>query len=203
MFTDSYLTVKQPAQGLFKDKGSKFIGYIFPLQSVEDVKGILAELKAEHPKARHVCWALRLSTDRSVFRVNDDGEPSGTAGKPILNTLLSANLTQVCVAVVRYFGGTLLGVPGLIHAYKEASLAAIKEAEIIEKTIKDRYQIHVPYTQLNKVMKILKDENITILAQDLDTECSLIIEIRQQFVLKIITLLENIYNLRLIYQSTL
>ena len=203
MFTDSYLTVKQPAQGLFKDKGSKFIGYIFPLQSVEDVKGILAELKAEHPKTRHVCWALRLSTDRSVFRVNDDGEPSGTAGKPILNTLLSANLTQVCVAVVRYFGGTLLGVPGLIHASKEASLAAIKEAEIIEKTIKDRYQIHVPYTQLNKVMKILKDENITILAQDLDTECSLIIEIRQQFVLKIITLLENIYNLRLIYQSTL
>ena len=203
MFTDSYLTVKQPAQGLFKDKGSKFIGYIFPIQSVEDVKGILTELKAEHPKARHVCWALRLSTDRSVFRVNDDGEPSGTAGKPILNTLLSANLTQVCVAVVRYFGGTLLGVPGLIHAYKEASLAAIKEAQIIEKTIKDRYQIYVPYTQLNKVMKILKDENITILAQDLDTECSLIIEIRQQFVLKIITLLENIYNLRLIYQSTL
>lgn len=203
MFTDSYLTVKQPAQGLFKDKGSKFIGYIFPIQSAEDVKGILAELKAEHPKARHVCWALRLSTDRSVFRVNDDGEPSGTAGKPILNTLLSANLTQVCVAIVRYFGGTLLGVPGLIHAYKEASLAAIKEAEIIEKTIKDRYQIHVPYTQLNKVMKILKDENITILAQDLDSECSLIIEIRQQFVLKIITLLENIYNLRLIYQSTL
>ena len=203
MFTDSYLTVKQPAQGLFKDKGSKFIGYIFPLQSVEDVQGILVDLKAEHPKARHVCWALRLSTDRSVFRVNDDGEPSGTAGKPILNTLLSANLTQVCVAVVRYFGGTLLGVPGLIHAYKEASLAAIKEAQIIEKTIKDRYQIHVPYTQLNKVMKILKDENITILAQELDTECSLIIEIRQQFVLKIITLLENIYNLRLIYQSTL
>jgi uncharacterized YigZ family protein len=203
VFTDSYLTVKQPAQGLFKDKGSKFIGYIFPIQSAEDVKGILAELKAEHPKARHICWALRLSTDRSVFRVNDDGEPSGTAGKPILNTLLSANLTQVCIAVVRYFGGTLLGVPGLIHAYEEASLAAIKEAEIIEKTLKDRYQIHVPYTQLNKVMKILKEENITIIAQELDTECSLIIEIRQQFVLKIITLLENIYNLRLIYQTTL
>ena len=203
MFTDSYLTVKQPAQGLFKDKGSKFIGYIFPIQSAEDVKEILAQLKAEHPKARHICWALRLSTDRSVFRVNDDGEPSGTAGKPILNTLLSAKLTQVCIAVVRYFGGTLLGVPGLIHAYKEASLAAIKEAKIIEKTIKDRYQIHVPYTQLNKVMKILKEENITIIAQEFNTECSLIIEIRQQYVLKIITLLENIYNLRLIYLSTL
>ena len=203
MFTDSYLTVKQPAQGLFKDKGSKFIGYIFPIESAEDVKVILAQLKAEHPRARHICWALRISTDRSVFRVNDDGEPSGTAGKPILNTLLSANLTQVCVAVVRYFGGTLLGVPGLIHAYKEASLEAINAAEIIENTIKDRYQLHVPYTQLNSVMKILKDENITIIAQELDTECSLIIEIRQQFVLKIITLLENIYNLRLIYLSTL
>jgi uncharacterized YigZ family protein len=203
VFTDSYLTVKQPAQGLFKDKGSKFIGYIFPIESAEDVKVILAQLKAEHPRARHICWALRISTDRSVFRVNDDGEPSGTAGKPILNTLLSANLTQVCVAVVRYFGGTLLGVPGLIHAYKEASLEAINAAEIIENTIKDRYQLHVPYTQLNSVMKILKDENITIIAQELDTECSLIIEIRQQFVLKIITLLENIYNLRLIYLSTL
>lgn len=203
MFSDSYLTVKKTAQGLFKDKGSKFIGYIFPIESAEDVKGILAQLKSEHPKARHICWALRISTDRSVFRVNDDGEPSGTAGKPILNTLLSANLTQVCVAVVRYFGGTLLGVPGLIHAYKEASLEAIKAAEIIEKTIKDRYQVHVPYTQLNAVMKILKDENITIIAQELDTECSLIIEIRQQFVLKIITLLENIYNLRLIYLTTL
>ena len=203
MFTDSYLTVKKPAQGLFKDKGSKFIGYIFPLESAEDVKEILAQLKAEHPRARYICWALRISTDRSVFRVNDDGEPSGTAGKPILNTLLSANLTQVCIAVVRYFGGTLLGVTGLIHAYKEASLEAIKSAEIIEKTIKDRYQVHVPYTQLNSVMKILKDENITIIAQELDTECLLIIEIRQQFVLKIITLLENIYNLRLIYLSTL
>jgi len=203
VFSDSYLTVKKPAQGLFKDKGSKFIGYIFPIQSVEDVKGILAQLKAEHPKARHICWALRISTDRSVYRVNDDGEPSGTAGKPILNTLLSANLTQVCVTVVRYFGGTLLGVPGLIHAYKEASLAAIKEAEIIEKTIKDCYQLYVPYTQLNSVKKILKDENITIIVQELDTECSLIIEVRQQFVLKIITLLENINNLRLIYLSTL
>lgn len=203
MFSDSYLTVKKTAQGLFKDKGSMFIGYIFPIESAEDVKGILAQLKSEHPKARHICWALRISTDRSVFRVNDDGEPSGTAGKPILNILLSANLTQVCIAVVRYFGGTLLGVPGLIHAYKEASLEAIKAAEIIEKTIKDRYQVHVPYTQLNAVMKILKDENITIIAQELDTECSLIIEIRQQFVLKIITLLENIYNLRLIYLTTL
>jgi len=203
LFTDSYLTVKHPAQGLFKDKGSKFIGYIFPIESAEGVKVILAQLKAEHPSARHICWALRISTDRSVFRVNDDGEPSGTAGKPILNILLSANLTQVCVAVVRYFGGTLLGVPGLIHAYKEASFEAIKAAEIIEKTIKDRYQVHVPYTQLNAVMKILKDENITIIAQELDTECLLIIEIRQQFVLKIITLLENIYNLRLIYISTL
>ncbi len=203
MFNDSYLTVKQSAQGQYKDKGSKFIGYIFPIQSAEDVKEILTKLKTEHPKARHFCWALRLSTDRSVYRVNDDGEPSGTAGKPILNTLLSTNLTQVCVAVVRYFGGTLLGVPGLIHAYKEASLEAIKEAEIIEKTIHDSYQILLPYVQLNELMKILKDEKITIIAQELDTQCKLVIEIRQNLVLKIITQLENINNLRLIYLSTL
>jgi uncharacterized YigZ family protein len=203
VFNDSYLTVKQSAQGQYKDKGSKFIGYIFPIQSAEDVKEILTKLKTEHPKARHFCWALRLSTDRSVYRVNDDGEPSGTAGKPILNTLLSTNLTQVCVAVVRYFGGTLLGVPGLIHAYKEASLEAIKEAEIIEKTIHDSYQILLPYVQLNELMKILKDEKITIIAQELDTQCKLVIEIRQNLVLKIITQLENINNLRLIYLSTL
>ena len=203
MFTDSYLTVNQPAQGLFKDKGSKFIGYIFPIQSAEDVKEILTKLKTEHSKARHFCWALRLSTDRSVYRVNDDGEPSGTAGKPILNTLLSANLTQVFVVVVRYFGGTLLGVPGLIHAYMQASLEAISAAETIEKTIHDSYQILLPYVQLNELMKILKDEEITIIAQELDTECKLVIEIRQNFVLKIITQLENINNLRLIYLSTL
>lgn len=203
MFNDSYLTVNQPAQGLFKDKGSKFIGYIFPIQSAEDVKEILTKLKTEHSKARHFCWALRLSTDRSVYRVNDDGEPSGTAGKPILNTLLSANLTQVFVVVVRYFGGTLLGVPGLIHAYKQASLEAISAAETIEKTIHDSYQILLPYVQLNELMKILKDENITIIAQELDTQCKLVIEIRQNLVLKIITQLENINNLRLIYLSTL
>jgi len=203
VFTDSYLTVNQPAQGLFKDKGSKFIGYIFPIQSAEDVKEILTKLKTEHSKARHFCWALRLSTDRSVYRVNDDGEPSGTAGKPILNTLLSANLTQVFVVVVRYFGGTLLGVPGLIHAYMQASLEAISAAETIEKTIHDSYQILLPYVQLNELMKILKDEEITIIAQELDTECKLVIEIRQNFVLKIITQLENINNLRLIYLSTL
>ncbi|MFM6953994.1 MAG: YigZ family protein [Sphingobacteriaceae bacterium] len=203
MFNDTYLTVKKTSQGLFKDKGSKFIGYIFPIQSAEEVKEIVAELKAEHPKARHICWALRVSTDRSVFRVNDDGEPSGTAGKPILNTLLSADLTQVCVAVVRYFGGTLLGVPGLIHAYKQASVEAIKAAEIIEKTIQDCYQIEVPYAQLNEVMKILKEGKISIKSQKLDSDCILIIEIRQQFVLKIITQLENINNLRLNYLFSL
>jgi len=166
VFNDSYLTVKQSAQGQYKDKGSKFIGYIFPIQSAEDVKEILTKLKTDHSKARHFCWALRLSTDRSVYRVNDDGEPSGTAGKPILNTLLSANLTQVFVVVVRYFGGTLLGVPDLIHAYKQASLEAISAAETIEKTIHDSYQILLPYVQLNELIKILKDENITIIAQE-------------------------------------
>ena len=155
MFTDSYLTVKQPAQGLFKDKGSKFIGYIFPIQSAEDIKGILTKLKTEHPKARHICWALRLSTDRSVFRVNDDGEPSGTAGKPILNTILSQNLHYVLVVVVRYFGGTLLGVPGLIQAYKEGAIDALEQAEIYEKEPMKIRSIQFSYSQMNEVMKTL------------------------------------------------
>lgn len=203
MFEDTYLTVQAPAESTFKDRGSKFLGYIYPIQSADEVKELIANLKAEHPKANHVCWAIRLTTDRSVFRVNDDGEPSGTAGKPILNTLLSANVTNVCVAVVRYFGGTLLGVPGLINAYKTAAQEALKEAEIIEKTINDRYQITISYAQLNEVMKVLKDEKISIVQQKMDSDCELIIEIRQQMVTKIITQLENIANLRLKYLSSL
>lgn len=199
MFEDTYLTVQSPAEGIYRDRGSKFLAYIYPIQSAEDVKEIVKTLKAEHPKARHVCWAIRWSTDRSIFRVNDDGEPSGTAGKPILNTLLSANLTNVCVAVVRYFGGTLLGVPGLIHAYKTAAQEAIKSATIIEKTRNDRYLLQISYTQLNEVMKVLKDDGIRIISQKMESDCELIIDIRQQFVTKIITQLENITNLRLKY----
>src|SRR6476620_9908190 len=128
LFDDTYKTVKTTSEGTFRDKGSKFIAYIFPLQNESEVKVMLTSLRADHPKANHFCWAFRLTPDRSVFRLNDDGEPSGTAGRPILNTLLSYDLTNVLVVVVRYFGGTLLGVPGLINAYKKATVEAISNA---------------------------------------------------------------------------
>src|ERR1700753_1032564 len=118
LFDDTYRTIERPAEGLFRDRGSKFLAFAHPIAAENDLKNILAELKSIHPKANHHCWAFRLGIARSVFRENDEGDPAGTAGRPILNTLLSRDLTNILVVVVRYFGGTLLGVPGLINAYK-------------------------------------------------------------------------------------
>ncbi len=203
LFQDSYKTIEAPAEGIFRDRGSKFIGYVYPIQSEEDIKSIVQNLKAEHPKARHHCWAMRLSSDRSVFRINDDGEPSGTAGRPILNTLLSHDLTQILIVVVRYFGGTLLGVPGLINAYKTAAAEAILAANIIEKTINDRYQLVFGYLQLNEVIKLIKDKQLKIISQEMNNDCELVVEIRQAEVNQLIGQFEKIPNLKLKYLQTL
>ena len=203
LFQDSYKTIEAPAEGIFRDRGSKFIGYAYPIQSEEDIKSIVQNLKAEHPKARHHCWAMRLSSDRSVFRINDDGEPSGTAGRPILNTLLSHDLTQILIVVVRYFGGTLLGVPGLINAYKTAAAEAILAANIIEKTINDRYQLVFGYLQLNEVMKLIKDNQLKIISQEMNNDCEMVVEIRQAEVNQLIGQFEKIPNLKLKYLQTL
>src|SRR5690606_23871949 len=138
-----------------------------------------ASVKSEHPKARHWCYAYRLSPDRTIFRVNDDGEPSGSAGRPILNTLLSNELTNILVIVVRYFGGTLLGIPGLINAYKNATQEAIDAAEVIEKTQEDVYKIDFDYLQMNEVMRIIKEDDLEIHKQDFDNRCSITLSIRQ------------------------
>lgn len=203
LFNDTYKTITKPAEGVFRDRGSKFIGYAYPIRSEEEVKGIIQQLKSEHPKARHHCWALRLSPDRNVFRINDDGEPSGTAGRPILNTLLSQDLTNVLLVVVRYFGGTLLGVPGLINAYKTAAQKALTTAEVIEKTVNDQYQLRFDYLQLNAVMKVIKDEEIAVLSQHMDNNCEMIIEIRQGTVNRLLAILEKIPNLQTQYLRTL
>lgn len=203
LFNDTYKTIAAPAEGIFRDRGSKFIGYAFPIKSEAEIKNIISQIKAEHPKARHVCWALRLSPDRSIFKINDDGEPSGTAGRPILNTLLSQDLTQVFVAVVRYFGGTLLGVPGLINAYKTATIEALSAAQIIEKTINDQYQIQFDYLQMNEVMKLIKDEKVELVEQKMDNQCEIVIEIRKTQVDKIIHQLEKIPNLNIKYIRTI
>ena len=192
LFDDTYLTIEKPVEGIFRDRGSKFLAFAYPISSEADIKPILAGLKAEHPKANHHCWAMRLGIDRSVFRINDDGEPSGTAGRPILNILLSRNITNVLIVVVRYFGGTLLGVPGLINAYKVATEEALANALIIEKTLDDIYSINFDYQQMNDVMKIIKEDNLVILEQQFDNNCMVKIAIRKMQVNRSITKLEKI-----------
>ena len=179
LFDDTYRTIKTPSEGIFKDKGSKFLAFAYPITSEADIKPIIAKIKAEHAKANHHCWAMRLTPDRSVFKLNDDGEPSGTAGRPILNTLLSRDLTNILVLVVRYFGGTLLGVPGLINAYKQSTEDVLNQAMVIEKTVNDVYTINFNYLQMNDVMRLVKEEYIKVLNQHFDNDCSLQVSVRK------------------------
>ncbi len=179
LFNDTYKTITTSSEGIFRDKGSKFIGYAYPVQSEAEVKELITKLKTEHNKARHFCWALRLTTDRSIFKFNDDGEPSGTAGRPILNSLLSADVTNIFVVVVRYFGGTLLGVPGLINAYKMATIEAMAANQIVSKTVNDVYELHFDYLMMNDVMRIIKEEQLDVIDQKFDTQCSLKFEVRK------------------------
>jgi len=203
LFDDTYKTVNAGAEGIFRDKGSKFIAYVYPIKNEAEVKPILAKLRAEHAKARHFCWAWRLTADRSVFKLNDDGEPSGTAGRPILNSLLSADITNVFVVVVRYFGGTLLGVPGLINAYKTATQTALSESVIIEKTVNDVYEISFDYLLMNQVMRIVKDEDLVIVNQDFDTACSIKFEVRKAQINSVIGKFEKLENVKLTYLYTI
>jgi uncharacterized YigZ family protein len=203
LFDDTYLTIEKPSEGIFRDRGSKFLAHAYPITSEQNIKPIISNLKQEHPKANHHCYAMRLSTDRSVFRINDDGEPSGTAGRPILNVLLSRNLTNVIVVVVRYFGGTLLGVPGLINAYKTAAELALDEAGIIEKTVNDIYTVSFGYLQMNEVMRIIKDENLEILDQQSDNDCSIKISIRKMQVNPVLARLQKLETVSVKYAGTL
>ena len=192
LFDDTYRTIEKPEEGVFRDRGSKFMAFAYPINNETEIKAIVANLKAAHPKANHHCWALRVGIDRSVFRLNDDGEPSGTAGRPILNTLLSRDITNVLVVVVRYFGGTLLGVPGLINAYKSATEAALNEAVIIQKTVNDTYTVEFDYAQMNDVMKIIKDDNLIVLKQSFDTNSSMQVFIRKTLVNQILSKLDKL-----------
>ncbi|MES2274689.1 MAG: YigZ family protein [Bacteroidota bacterium] len=203
LFDDTYQTIAQPSEAIFRDRGSKFLGFAYPIRTETEIKEIITRLKSEHPKANHHCWAMRLSPDRSVFRVNDDGEPSGTAGRPILNVLLSKNLTNILVVVVRYFGGTLLGVPGLINAYKSATEMALTEAKVLEQTVKDIYTISFDYLQMNEVMKIVKDDQLTVLHQAFDNNCSITIAIRKMQVNQVLGRLEGITGVKVKFDYTL
>lgn len=203
LFEDTYLTIEKPSEGLFRDKGSKFIAYAYPFKDESYLKDQIADLKALHPKARHHCWAYRVTPDRTIFRVNDDGEPSGTAGRPILNVLLSRDITNVIVIVVRYFGGTLLGVPGLINAYKIATQEALDNAEIVEKTVNDVYRVEFDYVQMNDVMRLIKEENLSILKQQFDNTCFIDVEVRKMQVNQVIGRLDKMEEIRYTYLTTL
>jgi len=203
LFEDTYKTINTPAQGSFRDKGSKFIAFSYPFSEENKLKDIINEIKSEHPKARHYCYAYRLGMDRSVFRINDDGEPAGSAGRPILNTLLSNDLTNILVVVVRYFGGTLLGIPGLINAYKSATQEAIANVLIVEKHQKDIYEINFDYLQMNDVMRIIKDENLDIRNQTFDNDCTLEIAIRTSLINRVINNLSAIPNTKTKYMKTI
>ena len=189
---DSYKTIKSASEGLFKDKGSKFLAYAYPFKNESELKNIIEPLRKEHFKAVHFCYAYRIGLDKNDFRVNDDGEPSGSAGRPILNVLLSKEITNILVVVVRYWGGTLLGVPGLINAYKSATEEAIANAEIIEKTVNDIYQITFGYVQMNDIMKVVKDFDLKIRNQQFDNQCVIEVEFRQSISPQVVGKFEKI-----------
>ena len=179
MFDDTYRTIKGPAEGLYKEKGSKFLAFAFPVRSTDEVKQHLEALRKEYFDARHHCYAYILGPTKDVYRVNDDGEPSGTGGRPIHGQLLSADLTDTLIVVVRYFGGVLLGASGLANAYKTAARDAIEHAEIVEKTIDVRYRLQFEYVLMNDVMRIVKEFGLTPMNQDYNLDCRFELSVRQ------------------------
>jgi uncharacterized YigZ family protein len=168
-----YKTIETSAISEYKDRGSRFIAYTFPVSDVNEFKLRLADIKKEHPKATHHCFAYRIGLDGTNFRVSDDGEPSGSAGRPILGQIDSKQLTNILIIVVRYFGGTLLGVPGLINAYKSAAAMALQVTAVVQKPVIVNYRIQFDYTQMNEVMKVVKHFECQVLKQETQLFCSL------------------------------
>jgi len=175
---DTYRSIAGPSTGLYKDLGSKFIAFARPVQSEEEAKNVIDSIKKEYFDARHHCYAYRLGRTGELWRANDDGEPSSTAGRPILGQILSNELSDILIVVVRYFGGTKLGVPGLIKAYKSAAADAIQNATVIEKISCERMTVEFDYLQMNDVMKVLKDMSITPLEQEFDLRCRIMVDVR-------------------------
>lgn len=173
MTPDYYNTIEKNSIAEFKDRGSRFLAYAFPINTVDEFKKRLKEIKNEHSKAVHHCFAYRLGTDGNTFRSGDDGEPSGTAGRPILGQIDSKNLTNIAVIVVRYFGGSLLGVPGLINAYKTASSLVLKTTPVVQKTIEIKYLLKFDYTRTNEVMREIKKFNCSIHKQAIELSCEM------------------------------
>lgn len=168
-----YNTIATESTGIYKEKGSKFMAFAYPVETVEEIKDRLDQLRRDYHDARHHCYAYRLGYEMDVYRVNDDGEPSSTAGKPILGQMLSNELTNILIVVIRYFGGTKLGVSGLIKAYRTAASEAIMANKIITKKVKDYFRVKFPYDAMNEVMRIIKDENLDASNQVFELSCML------------------------------
>ncbi|HEY5593174.1 MAG TPA: YigZ family protein [Paludibacter sp.] len=194
--SDTYKTIATPTEGIYKEKGSKFLSFAHPVHNVDEVKELVKNYRKEYYDARHVCYAYMLGAERKEWRANDDGEPSGTAGRPIIGQINSRELTNILVIVVRYFGGILLGTGGLVVAYKEATADALEQAEIIEKTVDCQFTIHFEYTLMNDVMRAVKENNAQIMSQSYENDCTMEISIRMQEADSLIGKMNKIDGLR-------
>ncbi len=179
-YTDTYKTIGFPNEGLYKEKGSRFLAYAFPVTDEQQIKEIVADLKKEHHSARHLCFAWRLGPDLQSFRVNDDGEPSGTAGRPIFSQIQQHGLTDVLVVVVRYFGGILLGTSGLINAYKQAAADVLNNSSIIEKVVEINIEVNFDYVAMNDFMTIMKEFQVGMKESHFDNSCKVNFSVRKQ-----------------------
>lgn len=197
MIPNSYKTIQKLSEGIYKDKGSKFLSFAIPVSNVEEIKDILEEYRKEYYDARHVCYAYMLGAERENYRANDDGEPSGTAGRPILGQINSFELTNILVVVIRYFGGILLGTSGLITAYKEATIDAINNAKIVEKIITCRFKIQFGYDLMNEVMRVFKEHEPNILSTDLQYDCRYEVEVPKEHSEAFYSKLEHIYGVEI------
>jgi len=179
LIADNYLTIREPTVGIYKDRGSKFLAFAFPVESELEIASYLDNLKKDHPKARHHCYAWRLGISKDSYRANDDGEPSGTAGKPILGQIDSFGVTNVLIVVVRYFGGTLLGTSGLIQAYKTSAQTVLDNANTIEQYLENAIEISSKYPSVNNVISVIKQFNAKIIDQKFELNPKWVVTIRQ------------------------
>ncbi len=196
MFDDSFLSIEAKSEGIYKEKGSKFISFAFPVKNTDEIKDIIKDIKKEFFDARHHCYAYILGQDKSIFRMNDDGEPSSTGGKPIYGQLLSKDLTNVLVVVVRYFGGVKLGVSGLIQAYKQAALDALENAVIIEKTVDEVYGVSFEYILMNDVMRVMKENDLQQMNHRFENDCYIEFVVRKSNSIKVVDSLNFIEGVR-------
>ena len=194
---EHFLTILKASTAEFRDRGSRFLAFAYPVNSINDFKKTLASLKEEHPKATHHCFGYRFGEKGDVFRVSDDREPAGTAGKPILGQIDSRELTNVAIIVVRYFGGTLLGVPGLINAYKTAAALALQVTPTVKKDIVISYQLLFPYPVLNDIMGVIKKYDLTIVVKELQLFCSMNINVPLGLVEIVINEFKNLHELEI------